>query len=261
MGVLVVDDRGVVAAVDVAAVRAHARHQIHLHPRGQAVGAGRHVRVVEVGAVGEAAIGVGAVERLGLDRVAAGALPARVGDLEVAGRLGEADRVRVQPVVEVVDEVEELRRVLAHVRLPAVGDARVPRAREVDRAVDEEAVVVEAASASSSSCCRSTAGPRRPPPGCCRRAGRSRCGRCCPRGSSRWRPATRGREVAGRGDAGVVERDRAGEVVPGEPVAKSTVFCAAQHGAGLRVDHVVVDLGRGLPRRAGATPAAGRRGR
>ena len=93
MGVLVVDDVGLVAGVAgdervlVRERRAGLVEQVHLHPRRDAVRRGRHVRVVDVVAVGQAGTSrVRAVERVALDRVA-------VDGLEVAGRPGEADRV------------------------------------------------------------------------------------------------------------------------------------------------------------------------
>ena len=63
--------------------------------------------------------GVGAVERVALDRVA-------VDRLEVAGRPGEPDRVWRQVVVELVDEVEHLDGVLVRVGLPRERHRRGP---------------------------------------------------------------------------------------------------------------------------------------
>ena len=106
VGVLVVDRPGLVAGVGgrervpVRVGGAGLVLQVHLHRRWGAVGRGVHVGVVDVIGVGQAVGGVGAVHGLRVDRVVALALLGRVGGLEVAGRLGEADRGRLQVVVE-----------------------------------------------------------------------------------------------------------------------------------------------------------------
>ena len=80
VGVLVVDGVGLVADVGrrervaVGVRRARLVLQVHLHRRRLAVGRGVHVGVVDVVAVGQPVVGVGAVVGLGVDRVAAAAL-------------------------------------------------------------------------------------------------------------------------------------------------------------------------------------------
>ena len=71
------------------------------------------------------------------------ALPRRR-DLEVARRLGEADRRRCQPVVEVVDEEEHLRGVLAAVRPPPVTEVERRVGGDRPRALREDGEAVAA---------------------------------------------------------------------------------------------------------------------
>ncbi len=135
--VLVVEDRGIVGAVDVAHLRAGAERQVgeqgELQAAGRAIGQRGHARVVGVVGVREAVrcavgtaahrigvvLGVGAVVDLHVDGVVV-VRRVQPGLLEVAARVGEGDRrVVLQVVVEVVDEPERLRRGLGQVDLPA----------------------------------------------------------------------------------------------------------------------------------------------
>ena len=111
--VLVVDDAGIVAAVDVEPVE-----EVHLHLRRQAVGWRAEVGVVDPRAVVD----------LRLDVVAAGALPARVRALEVARRLVEADRRLSEVVVEAAGQHVDVDRGLLLVGLRGRRRVAVPRA-------------------------------------------------------------------------------------------------------------------------------------
>ena len=126
--VFVVHDLGVVATVrrrDRSEPESgQFAEQVHLHRWWDAVGRGRHVGVVDVVQVGEPVIGVGPVRRVGQHHVGA----AGSAELEVAGRIVEPDRRRLQVVVEVVEEEEDLRRVVAQLRLPALLLRQVPGA-------------------------------------------------------------------------------------------------------------------------------------
>ncbi len=129
--VLVEDDGRVIRSVSGGKLRQRARgpEEVQGHPCGVPVGRGVHRGVVEQArpaVVGE----IGAHEGLGPDRVSAlTSEPVVVRGLEVAGRLGESDRRRLEVIVIRVEQVIGLDRFLAAVDPPAVRVVGVPRAR------------------------------------------------------------------------------------------------------------------------------------